>query len=354
MSEAQTTETLKNRTADELVATSQVSVVMATLNGARFLERALSSVREQTVPPLEIIVVDDGSSDDSVAIAARMGAVVIAMAHGGVCSARNAGIIRANGTYVALMDQDDEWHPEKLERQIEAVRRFPDAVLVATDAELIDDRGTVTSASFMHAPTRGFDALRPASTEDGFLYFPDLDAQIHETGWFILPSATLIRRDALLRVGMFSEAITLNEDVACFLKLMVQTSSVIVDRPLTRWRIHETNTHRDHVGMLRGRLALTRDALGTPEIYPQAFVRRLQAELGQLLVSLAREEARLGKMKTARSYLLEAYRLQPDLKILMMLASSFAGRAAFELLAKLRRAVGRPFASDSGSGHHRV
>ncbi|WP_373065415.1 glycosyltransferase family 2 protein [Gemmatimonas sp.] len=85
---------------------------MATFNSARFLERALSSAREQTARPLKIIVVDDGSSDDSVAIAERMGAVVIAMAHGGVCSSRNAGIIRASGTYVALMDQDDEYHPE--------------------------------------------------------------------------------------------------------------------------------------------------------------------------------------------------------------------------------------------------
>ncbi len=345
MSAVQTTKDLQHRATDDPVACSQVSVVMATFNGARFLERALSSARAQTARPLEIIVVDDGSSDDSIAIAERMGALVISMAHGGVCSARNAGIIKASGTYVAFMDHDDEWHPEKLERQIEAVKRFPDAVLIITDSELIDERGTVTSASFMHAPARGFDALRATIATDGFLYFPDLDAQIHQTGWFILPSATMIRRDALLRVGMFNQNITLNEDVACFLKLMVQTSSVIVDRPLTRWRIHQTNTHKDHVGMLRGRLALTRDALGTPEIYPQAFISRLRAELGQLLVSLAREEARLGQMQTARMLLLEAHRLKPDMKVLIMIFSTFVGRTMFENLAKISRTVGSIIAS---------
>jgi len=101
-----------------------LSVIVPVYNGARFLAAALAAVESQSYRPIETIVVDDGSTDASAAVAAsRPGVTLLRRTHGGVAVARNAGLEAARGAWIAFLDADDLWHPAKLARQAAVLQR---------------------------------------------------------------------------------------------------------------------------------------------------------------------------------------------------------------------------------------
>lgn len=119
-----------------------VSVVLPTYNRAVLVSRTLASVLVQTVGDLEVWVVDDGSTDGTARVLAEVRdprVRVLAIEHRGPAAARNAGLAAARGGMVAFIDSDDEWRPEKLERQLDVLRRHPDVGLVFTAAEWVSD-----------------------------------------------------------------------------------------------------------------------------------------------------------------------------------------------------------------------
>lgn len=122
-----------------------VSVVIPTYNRSHTLGRALDSALGQTHGRTEVIVVDDASTDATLDLLKslrepRLEVVTLAV-NGGQCRARNAGIARASGRYVAFLDSDDEWLPDKLTRQLHALQRSPEAALAYTGA-FVDDGTT--------------------------------------------------------------------------------------------------------------------------------------------------------------------------------------------------------------------
>ena len=118
----------------------KISVVIPAYNASAFLPRCLESVFAQTLKPDEVIVVDDGSTDNTGSVAAELGAKVVLQENSGPSAARNTGIQNAAGEWIALLDADDLWAPEKLELQAARVRA--ETVLVYTGIRLFDDRGT--------------------------------------------------------------------------------------------------------------------------------------------------------------------------------------------------------------------
>src|SRR5262249_41809571 len=112
-----------------------VSVVIPVYNGSSFLRDAIDSVLEQTYAPLQILVVDDGSVDDSPHVIASYGSRLepFRQQNMGVSHARNKGVQAARGEFVAFLDQDDWWHPEKIARQVETFVQDADIGLVHTD-----------------------------------------------------------------------------------------------------------------------------------------------------------------------------------------------------------------------------
>jgi glycosyltransferase involved in cell wall biosynthesis len=112
----------------------QISVVITCYNARATLGEALTSVLAQTRPPDEIIVVDDGSTDDSATIVNQVApqAILISQTNQGVSAARNAGLRAVTGDLIAFLDDDDRWHPSKLERQLAVLDRYPHVDLLAT------------------------------------------------------------------------------------------------------------------------------------------------------------------------------------------------------------------------------
>ncbi|MGL5979014.1 MAG: glycosyltransferase family 2 protein [Erysipelotrichaceae bacterium] len=103
----------------------KVSVIVPVYNGAKYLAEALRTIKQQSYPVYEIIVVDDGSSDNSSAIAKTMGVTLIKQAHLGAAAARNAGVRAASGEVLAFLDADDLWSFDKLARQVACLTQAP-------------------------------------------------------------------------------------------------------------------------------------------------------------------------------------------------------------------------------------
>ena len=131
-----------------------VSIILPTYNRAALLPRSIESVLGQTYGDFELIVVDDGSQDDSAAVVAKFGdkrtRYLRHTQNRGVAAARNTGLAEVRGAYVAFQDSDDQWLPEKLERQKRAFDRHPDAAVVYSDMHRIYSDGRVL---YFRSPT---------------------------------------------------------------------------------------------------------------------------------------------------------------------------------------------------------
>ena len=207
----------------------KVSVVIPAYNAAAFITRCLQSVFAQTLKPEEVIVVDDGSTDNTAALAAELGAKVISQPNGGIAAARNAGIRNACGDWIALLDADDLWAPTKLERQLACVR--PENVLVYTGIRICDDNGVRAELP----------AIDPISARKVLrCYNP------------ISPSTVLLKREAVLRIGGFREGILACEDWGMWVRLMpVGQFEAVVD-PLTDYYVHPTSVSANPDAMILG------------------------------------------------------------------------------------------------------
>ncbi len=164
-----------------------VSVIIPVLDGERFLAEAIDSVTSQTYRPLEVIVVDDGSNDESAAIGAKCGARVLRRPHRGVSAARNAGIAAAHGELIALLDADDRWPANRLAVQVERLLQRPELGFVLGRARMFLEPG----------------APRPE-------WFTDELAAGAST---LALGTILATREAFDRIGAFDESLDISEDL---------------------------------------------------------------------------------------------------------------------------------------------
>ena len=193
----------------------KVSVVIPAYNAASFLPRCLRSVFAQTLKPEEVIVVDDGSADNSAALAAALGARVISRSNGGPAAARNAGIQSASSEWVALLDADDLWAPEKLERQALFIR--PDTVLVYAGVRIFDDNGVREVVPAVDASSAR-KMLRYANP--------------------ITPSTVIVKREAILQLGGFRDGISGCEDWEMWFRLQRLGQFEAISDPLTDYYVY--------------------------------------------------------------------------------------------------------------------
>jgi glycosyltransferase involved in cell wall biosynthesis len=200
-----------------------VSVVIPAYNAGGTLVAALLSVLGQTTPPTEIIVVDDGSTDDTAAILKQFGDQVKAVhqKNGGLAVSRAAGIAIAKGDFIALFDADDICEPERLAVQLAYMTLHPDVLLVGTDFSAFDEQGVMSSSfaqSYYGAFSRypqGLQGIFPAQeyfrypgdeTPPGFKAFRGKVYEKLVLGNFIHPPTVMFRRSALDLVGNFDTA----------------------------------------------------------------------------------------------------------------------------------------------------
>ncbi len=224
-------DTRRIRPAPRIAAAQTISVVIPLYNGAAYIGEALRSVLDQTRPADEIIVVDDGSTDDGPAIVAPLAAAglvtLLSRPNGGQSAARNFGVAHSHGDLIALLDQDDIWYPNHLAELSRPFRRtsHPEIGWVYSNLDRIAINGSMITRSFLSH----LGAQHPKR---------DLARCLGED-MFVLPSASLISRRAFEAVGGFDERLCGYEDDDLFLRLFLHGyDNVFVDKALSKWRIH--------------------------------------------------------------------------------------------------------------------
>ena len=230
-----------------------ISVIIPSYNRAHTLRRALDSVLAQTRPADEIIVIDDGSTDNTRELIQQDYPQItyLYQDNAGVSAARNRGIEITTGGWVALLDSDDEWLPEKLAKQAAAIRDNPDYQLCHCD-EIWIRNGKRVNAMKKHSKSGGwiFDKCLPLCA--------------------ISPSATILHRDLFKQVGLFDETLPACEDYDLWLKICSQQPVLYIDEPLlNKYGGHDDQLSQQHWGMDRFRITALDNAIQTLRLKPE-------------------------------------------------------------------------------------
>lgn len=239
-----------------LTVVGLLSVVIPAWNRGYVLSRCIRSVLGQSYRPVEVIVVDDGSTDDTTAVVMGFGDRVrlISQPNAGVCAARNAGLRVAQGEFVALLDSDDLWLPWKAEAQVAMLRRFPELGMVWTDMDAIGDDGSVLHRAYLRTfygldpgeierdlslagPLGAICAGAPPEARDAPCYRGDLFARML-LGNHVHTSTVMLRRDRLRAVGGFDPALApAGEDYEFHLRTCWHGPVGYIDAPSIQYRI---------------------------------------------------------------------------------------------------------------------
>ena len=230
-----------------------VSVIIPTYNRARLLQEAVASALAQTSSVHEIIIVDDGSTDNTADVVSSMPPKVlyIHQQNSGLSAARNRGAAIATGEYLAFLDSDDLWEPEKLEIQLAVLQSCPGVMWGVTNCSIINIDGSI-------AKNQGFEALFPLFKETGIppknffaQFLREVKIKVGDNsvqafvgdmfgplfyGNFCSPVSLLIHRELWDRLGGFDELFRVAEETEFFHRLAGVAQGAIVMAPLIRVR----------------------------------------------------------------------------------------------------------------------
>jgi glycosyltransferase involved in cell wall biosynthesis len=295
-----------------------VTVVIPCLNQAHYLGAALASVRAQLYAPIETIVVDDGSTDDTAWVAASAGVTVIRQANSGLSGARNRGLAAASGKYVVFLDADDELLPDAVSSGVDLLERFGEVALLARCCVLIDARGH-------ELPT-----FCPPPSND------DLYGEWLERNFVWTPGAAVFRRDVLVEMGGFPGDVGAAGDYAVYLDMARHGRARFDARDAVRYRQHESNMSRDAAHMLRATLAvLRRESPRVTARHRARFRRGLRAWrtfYGEQIIQQLRSDVRARRL--GRRQLQDVMLLARECRSLML-------RHAFRKLSRVVRGLPR-------------
>ncbi len=314
-----------------------VSVIIPAYNAARFIGEALDSVRAQSVREVEVLVVDDGSTDGTEDCVRRRcpEARLFTQANQGAAVARNTGLDHASGEWIAFLDSDDVWFPAKLERQLAHAERHPEAAVVHT--------------SFLYLMPDG--STRPRKRRGDILA-----GRVFRTLWesYVVQMSTVLLRASCLEGGVrFNPRFPPSEDLDFFLRLSLRHPFAYLDEPLGYYRDRPDSISADMVRLcradLRVRLSFVEEfPLAAAELGPGYLRRHFQ----QKWSLLAAHQFWTRDLRGARESYLRAWRCRPG-NLRPLGAALLCGLPAAHLdrLARLaRRLRGVPGArASSGS-----
>jgi glycosyltransferase involved in cell wall biosynthesis len=210
------------------MAQPTVSVVIPAYNAAQFIRKTLDSVLAQTYAVVEVMVVDDGSKDDTCALVETYGGPVklLRQKNAGPSTARNYGTRSSSGELIAYLDADDAWKPEKIEKQVKALEANPEAVLCYTGLLNFNEE---EGFEFPSAPTP----------------LAQLEAELRIRNPRIVPSSVLVRRWAFEQFAGFDPALKGSEDWDFAIAMLEMGPFVVLEEPLTLYRLASTGLSGD-------------------------------------------------------------------------------------------------------------
>ncbi len=302
---------------EQRTRTPRVSIIIPVYNGAATIDRALASVFAQSFTDYEIVICDDGSTDDTSSVLARYGGKVrvVRQANRGLPAARNAAVAASRGELLALIDHDDEWLPNKLDVAVAAMSADPEAALLYSDMIVVNEAG---------------EEFRRSQIGPDTAHAPTMDEMLARI-WPITPSTVVMRRDAFDRAGGFCVELISAEDIHFWLLMREQGHFIFITDRLVRFtygQLFPKVLNRDIgptaiVDLIRARYGHRADGL------VQHFIRhrvRMIANAG--VVEMSR-----GNLKGARQCFIRVLKYDPrHLKSYLRIARTY-------LPAPIRRAL---------------
>lgn len=235
----------------------RISIVIPCFNGATYVSEAIGSVHGQTHPASEIVVVDDGSSDNSREIVCQFSKVrYIRQENQGVAAARNRGLRACEGDFVVFLDQDDRLLENALETGVRWMREFPNSAFVYGRNRRIDTAGRILS-------TRMATGCKITS------YCEQLSGKS-----LVPPSAALFRKESVESVGGFDSFMVPADDYDLYLRISRRSSVYFHDEVVTEWRMHGENQSRNAMRVLKATLRALdaqREYVRCNETYVEAY-----------------------------------------------------------------------------------
>ena len=275
-----------------------VSVVIPVYNGERFLKESLESVFAQTFQDYEIVCVDDGSTDGSIALLQQYGSRVrvISQANVGQSAARNAGVRQATGAFVAFLDQDDLWYPAKLAQQVAVLNAEPDVVVVHCNYNRMDGDGRVLVTG-------------AALAERASALASPLGCLIGEA--LVFPSAMMVRRDVFHLVDGFDPELRGFEDFDLIARLKQQGRFVLLHESGMAYRLHAGGfTRAGGIGVIRSR---ERFLFRMRKLYAEDHEKEILIKqmLADCYSDWGMHEAKEGQPRKGRGKLIQALQQDP-------------------------------------------
>ena len=312
----------------------RVSVVIPTYNYARYVPEAIDSVLAQSFEELEVIVVDDGSTDQTAEILRAFGGQLhdIRQEHRGLSAARNTGIRAARGQYVAFLDSDDLWLPDKVSLQVARLDAKPEVGLVYGETLFFDDSSPATLTLHSH-------------------FAPHPSGRI--LSWLVrgnvIPSPTpMVRRELFERVGLFDEMLSACEDWDMWIRIARVCEIAYVHRVLAKKRQHQENMSLDSERLMTNGLRVLEKAFSAPDPSQELHGLRCKA-FGRRYADFGLDRFHMGRYEQARRDLIRAVTLDPRLLFYQntaaVLSTCLLGSAAARKVHALKRAMGRHHAS---------
>jgi glycosyltransferase involved in cell wall biosynthesis len=262
----------------------EVSVIIPAYNAERFLERALKSVQAQTFSDYEVFVIDDGSTDRTAEVARKAGVNLLQQENRGPAAARNTGVGTASGELVAFLDADDEWLPEKLDRQLEFMGQGGFEI---SFTDTFYARGGRRRRYSEIAPPQGGHILLPLLRQS-----------------FITTNTVVARRKLLLREPFSEEKVFEKyEDYELWLRLSAKGVAFgFLNEPLATYNAREGSWSSDRLEMQQRQLQVFDELLKRYELSDEA-----RHELGSVTTSICGAIGRSflwsGNMREAKKYL---------------------------------------------------
>jgi glycosyltransferase involved in cell wall biosynthesis len=350
-----------------------VSVIIPTYNRAGIVARAITSALRQSYSSVQVIVIDDGSTDDTPAVLDAFGDRIerLSQPNAGVTAARNAALEVARGEFVAFLDSDDEWLDWKLETEVAALRVHPSAVLVWTDMTAVDPEGRVVCDRYLRTMYAAysrvdFDAamgaagtvsgLVPAASPDiatAAVRIGDLSSQIL-IGNLVHTSTVLLRRTCIEAVGGFDTRWRNGgEDYEFYTRVCARGPVVLIDAPSIRYRVgadDQITAPHKLLNMAQRDLETVRARFAEParrNSLPRPVVRQ---RLAWSLEWVGSSEFEIGRRGSAARHLAHSLGLVPrvDRRLWLLAACALPPRALAAIRAAKRKWRGSAGATPQG------
>ncbi|MBL7129821.1 MAG: glycosyltransferase [Candidatus Omnitrophica bacterium] len=293
----------------------KVSVVIPAYNCERFISTAIESVLNQSYKDYEIIIVDDGSTDKTAEVIKQYSEniIYIYQSNGGPSKARNTGVFNARGQYIAFLDQDDAWLPDKLKMQVSLLEENKDVRLAYTDTYILDDK---SFANHNAQNKRSFQIRCPHRGEVLQDLFLDN---------FISTSSVMVYKECFKKVGMFDLFLPPIADYDRWLRIAALYKVDYIDKPLVKFRDHSACFRRDTILVATNVIKTLNGIIADYPVIKNMIGDKVNKRLSQFYVILGKLYLTKGSFKKALYNFSVSFKLTKSLFLPFSILFSFLG-----------------------------